>query len=159
MERFELMAAAVLWRGDEILVMKRATGFSSGGWFFPGGHVEPGERPAEACLREILEETGIEPDPGSLELVDVMTFAIGERTAHCLVYRATCPPTAECVLNDEHLTARWLTPGRYVERFLDSDMLRARGVDETGIARAGEITRVLATAVRRRALAPPRPSI
>ena len=28
-------------------------------WLQPGGHVEPGERPEDAALRETVEETGI----------------------------------------------------------------------------------------------------
>jgi 8-oxo-dGTP pyrophosphatase MutT (NUDIX family) len=36
-------------------------------WLQPGGHVEPGERPADAAMRETLEETGVavdHPDSG-----------------------------------------------------------------------------------------------
>lgn len=29
-------------------------------WDFPGGHVEPGERPGEALRREVAEELGVE---------------------------------------------------------------------------------------------------
>lgn len=43
-------AAAVL------LVFHNATGK----WMFPGGHVDPDETPAEAALREVFEETGVE---------------------------------------------------------------------------------------------------
>jgi 8-oxo-dGTP diphosphatase len=31
-----------------------------GQWLYPGGHVDPDEDPAEAALREVREETGIE---------------------------------------------------------------------------------------------------
>lgn len=39
-----------------LLVWHRA----SQAWLFPGGHVEPGESPAEAALREVREETGVD---------------------------------------------------------------------------------------------------
>lgn len=31
-----------------------------GKWLPPGGHIEPGETPDEACVREVLEETGLD---------------------------------------------------------------------------------------------------
>jgi|YNPMSStandDraft_2_1061718.scaffolds.fasta_scaffold08282_2 guanylate kinase len=42
----------------ELLLVKREGGSKSGWWFPPGGHVEPGEYPHEALIREIEEETG-----------------------------------------------------------------------------------------------------
>ena len=30
------------------------------GWEIPGGHLEPGETPGQAMLRELKEETGLE---------------------------------------------------------------------------------------------------
>ena len=40
------------------------------GWDIPGGYVEPGESPAQACAREITEEIGLRRTPGRLLLVD-----------------------------------------------------------------------------------------
>lgn len=40
------------------------------GWDIPGGYVEPGETPSEACRREITEELGIEADISRLLVVD-----------------------------------------------------------------------------------------
>jgi 8-oxo-dGTP diphosphatase len=35
----------------------------SGLWLYPGGHIEAGETPAEAALREVREETGVAVRP------------------------------------------------------------------------------------------------
>ena len=142
MDGFELSASVVLWRRDEVLVMKRAAGFSSGGWFFPGGHVEQGERPIESAARELEEEAGIVAGPTALALADVMTYETGEGTAHTLIYNAGCGDETECMLNDEHLVARWMTPEAYIDRFLDAEVLRLKGVGEPAIALAEEVARV-----------------
>ncbi len=152
MPRFELSASVVLWRGDEILVMKRAPGgFSAGGWFFPGGHVEEGETPAEACARELFEEAGIAIEPADLHIVDVMTYEHGGRTAHGIIYNGNCAAATEAAINDEHLAARWMAPEAYITRFLDAPMLRERGVPEVAIALAEEVARVTRRASAERA--------
>ncbi len=40
------------------------------GWEIPGGYVEEGESPRDACAREILEELAIVVEPGRLLVVD-----------------------------------------------------------------------------------------
>jgi len=144
MAGFELGASVVLWKGDDILVMKRGLdGFGGGGWFIPGGHVEQGERPDESAAREVFEETGIAIEPPSLRLVDVMTYAGAGGTAHAIIYNAACPEGADPVINDEHLVWRWMPPEAYIARFLDGEMLRARGVPDAAIELATEVARVV----------------
>ena len=41
---------------EKVLLTKRA---DNGRWCLPGGHMESGESAAEACEREVLEETGL----------------------------------------------------------------------------------------------------
>lgn len=154
---FELSASVVLWRDDEILVMKRAGGFSAGGWFFPGGHVEQGERPDEACARELFEETGISLDASALTLADIMSYQAAGATAHTIIYTAEAPAGAEAVINDEHLVARWMAPDAYIARFLDSASLRARGIPEHAITLAQEVARVTRVAAARREAATTQP--
>ena len=47
---------AVIVRGDEVLVGRRA---DNGAWQCVSGIVDPGEEPADAAVREALEEAGI----------------------------------------------------------------------------------------------------
>jgi len=148
---FELSASVVLWRGEEILVMKRGMGgFAGGGWFIPGGHVEQGEAPHEAAAREVFEETEIQVDPGALELSGIMSYETSRGTAHTVLYNGECPEGAECVINDEHLVFRWMTPEAFITRFLDPDMLRGRGLDLASVALAEEVARVIREAASKR---------
>lgn len=49
--------AAIFNESDEILLMERSDG---SGWCLPCGWVEPNEKPVEAVIREVREETGLE---------------------------------------------------------------------------------------------------
>ena len=54
------VAAAVIRRGDQVLITQRPPGGPLGGsWEFPGGKLEPGESPADAIVRELHEELGV----------------------------------------------------------------------------------------------------
>ena len=57
-----LPASAAVARNKEgkFVLVKRAIAPGAGKWALPGGFVEIGETPEEACLRELKEETGLE---------------------------------------------------------------------------------------------------
>jgi len=56
-----VVAAALIDADDRILVAQRPPGKQLAGlWEFPGGKVDPGERPEAALIRELREELGIE---------------------------------------------------------------------------------------------------
>ena len=50
-------SAFVFDAADQVLLIHHV---KSGLWLPPGGHIEPGETPAEAALREVREETGLQ---------------------------------------------------------------------------------------------------
>ena len=45
-----------LTNGGHVVFVKHPTR----GWEIPGGHLEPGESPEQALIREVLEETGLD---------------------------------------------------------------------------------------------------
>ena len=62
-----VVAAALVDGERRVLLQQRPTGRSMASlWEFPGGKVEPGERPEAALIRELEEELGIEADALSL---------------------------------------------------------------------------------------------
>jgi ADP-ribose pyrophosphatase YjhB (NUDIX family) len=74
-----LCAGAVVRDGDgRLLLVRRGRPPSVGLWSVPGGRVEPGETPAEAALREVREETGLDVVIGDL----LATVEIGEFLVH-----------------------------------------------------------------------------
>lgn len=58
----------------EVLLGKRGAPPSEGHLSTPGGHVELGESPEAAAVRELDEETGLVADPADLVLVDARTL-------------------------------------------------------------------------------------
>lgn len=53
-------ACALVDKDNRILIAQRPEGKSMAGlWEFPGGKIEPGERPEQTLVRELSEELGI----------------------------------------------------------------------------------------------------
>ncbi len=51
--------SAIVFRGDEVLLVKRASEPNKGRWSIPGGVLEVGETIEEAAIRETREETNV----------------------------------------------------------------------------------------------------
>ena len=54
----------------EVLLVKRANDPNKNKWCIPGGHIENEEKPLDAAIREIKEETSLELNKKNLFLVD-----------------------------------------------------------------------------------------
>lgn len=67
-----LYVLAVLYRGDEVLLLRRVnTNFGNGLYSLVGGKVESEERALHAIRREVLEEVGLEISESQFKFVHV----------------------------------------------------------------------------------------
>ncbi|MFQ5920016.1 MAG: NUDIX hydrolase [Thermoplasmata archaeon] len=58
--------SGVVFRGEEVLLVRRKVAPYAGQWSLPGGAVEVGETMHEAVKREVREETGLDVHPSHL---------------------------------------------------------------------------------------------
>ena len=75
-------------RGREVLLIRRGNPPLAGQWSLPGGRIEWGERVADAAIRELREETGVEAElAGLIDVIDgVFTSReTGEVTRHYML--------------------------------------------------------------------------
>jgi 8-oxo-dGTP diphosphatase len=65
--------------GREVLLGYKKAGFGAGRWVGLGGHVEDGEEPADAAVREVAEESGLIVAASALTHVATLTFVFPAR--------------------------------------------------------------------------------
>ena len=93
-----------------VLLLQRAEGARcAGAWEVVHGRIETGERPEEAALREVREETGLEV--ARLYNVTVQPFYIHRWSTVTLavVFAAIVGGATEVVLGAEHVGSEWLS--------------------------------------------------
>ncbi len=124
MPRFDVHVDAIVRRGDEILIMKRAMGAMTGAWYYPGGGLEENESPEEGVRREIREETELEVS--NVRIFRAWYYRAGEsRPAVGITFTCEVPPGTEPNINEEHAASRWVAAQYYRDRFLNDDALSA----------------------------------
>ena len=115
------VAAAVVWRGDELLLTQRPPGGPIGlRWEFPGGKIESGETPEHALEREIAEELGVAARAGRTLATEQYSYAHGLEVEivfiECALDAMDFTPSAEV-----H-ALQWLRPDQVpIAELLDAD--------------------------------------
>lgn len=105
--------------GWRVLTLRRAAGTRcTGAWEVVHGRIEDGERPEEAAVRELREETGLAATrlynvtvhPFYLHRFGVVQLAV--------VFAAFADSLAPLTLGVEHDRAEWVTPDEALERLV-----------------------------------------
>jgi 8-oxo-dGTP diphosphatase len=103
-------ACALVDADDRVLLAQRPPGKSMAGlWEFPGGKIEPGERPEDALIRELHEELSITVREPCLA---PLTFASHTYPDfHLLMPLYICRRWEGIVRAAEGQTIKWVRPG------------------------------------------------
>ena len=104
-----VVACALVDADKRVLIAQRPQGKTLAGlWEFPGGKIEPGERPEEALIRELREELGILVKPACLAPLTFASHAYED--FHLLMPLYVCRRWEGSVTAREHSALKWVRP-------------------------------------------------
>lgn len=104
-----VVAAALIDPDGRVLMAQRPQGKALAGlWEFPGGKVEPGERPEETLIRELREELGIAVKEPCLAPLTFASHAY--ETFHLLMPLYVCRRWEGFVVPCEGQSLKWVRP-------------------------------------------------
>ena len=104
-----VVAAALVDADGRVLIAQRPEGKQLAGlWEFPGGKVEPGERPEAALIRELKEELDIDVNEACLAPFVFASHAYD--SFHLLMPLYLCRRWEGTVTRHEHAALAWVRP-------------------------------------------------
>lgn len=127
---------AVVVRGDELLLVRRT---DNGEWTPVTGIIDPGEEPAVAAAREVLEESAVHAVVERLAWVHVTqmyTYPNGDRTRYIdLVFRLRWESGDPHPADGENTAARWFHRDALPQMSRDTRQRIAAALDPDPAAR------------------------
>ncbi len=106
-----LGVSVCVWRGDEVLMIRRGSPPSKGLWAPVGGKVEWGETLADAARREVREEAGIDCDIAGFSQLRELVGADSPHHVVLAVFAARWL-SGEPVAGDDADQAEWASADR-----------------------------------------------
>jgi 8-oxo-dGTP diphosphatase len=104
-----VVAVALIDTDGRVLIAERPEGKQLAGlWEFPGGKIEPGERPEETLIRELHEELGITVEEPCLAPLTFASHAY--ESFHLLMPLYVCRRWSGFVQPREGQRLKWVRP-------------------------------------------------
>ncbi|MFT4275838.1 MAG: NUDIX hydrolase [Rhodopseudomonas sp.] len=102
---------SIVIRQNFVLLVQRANPPDAGYWGFPGGKIEFGESIAQAAVRELYEETGVQAEAGPIvTTIDAFDRQGDVVCSHHILIAVLCGwVSGEPMARDDARDARWFT--------------------------------------------------
>jgi len=101
---------AVVLKGDQLLLVRRA---DNGAWTPVTGIIDPGEQPADAAVREVVEESGVRVVPERLAVIgvtDIVVYDNGDQSQYLeLTFRMRWTDGDPYPADGENTEAKWFS--------------------------------------------------
>jgi type II secretory ATPase GspE/PulE/Tfp pilus assembly ATPase PilB-like protein/8-oxo-dGTP pyrophosphatase MutT (NUDIX family) len=114
----DVIVIRALTSGWQVLALQRAPGSRCPyAWELVHGHMDGGEEPVDAALRELREETGL--DAAKLYIVRALPFYVHKTNTvqMAIVFAAFVDEPADLRISDEHVAFEWLTVDEALARY------------------------------------------
>jgi 8-oxo-dGTP diphosphatase len=106
-----VVACALVDADGRVLIAQRPEGKALAGlWEFPGGKLDPGERPEAALIRELKEELGIDVKEPCLAPLSFASHAYDD--FHLLMPLYVCRRWDGTPASREGQAMKWVRPGK-----------------------------------------------
>lgn len=103
----------VVWRDNQLLLVRRGRPPAMGSWSLPGGAQEVGETIYQTAMREVAEETGLAVTPtGVITAVDAISSDEGGGVEYhyTIIEVSAESPGGDVVCGDDAEDFRWVRP-------------------------------------------------
>lgn len=132
---------AVVFRGADVLLVRRANPPDAGRWGFPGGKIERGETIMSAAERELFEETSVVGKARHvLTAVDAFDrSSAGAVSHHFILIAVICEFVSGVPLaSDDAIEARWFS----MHELADGDLALSLDVEDVAKSAFAHVTSV-----------------
>ena len=101
----EMVSKVIMVKGSKVLLLRRSPGSISSRspweWDLPGGHIDRGETPEDAAIREVIEET-------SLKISSLSNLGKDSNIGKLTYFYLSDTWRGELQLSHEHTDYRWV---------------------------------------------------
>ena len=122
-----MAVGVVVWKDDEVLLIRRAKPPRIGEWSIPGGAQELGETVKDTATREVREETGL--DVAVTDLIEVVDFIERDNTGRVSYHYTLVDWSAEwrngeALPSDDVSEIMWVDPAELESYGIWSETVR-----------------------------------